>query len=290
MSKTIKSLNEYFSQTLTGDGYNSSNGVFKVNYKPFTDLSVTVGRDPDPSILIKDSRFQVGDFVKGNVRGRKKTVTGEIIEVFKAQDGKSYTIKIQSTKDKKNYTLIPGSIDFVEDRGNTTNSMGMQVNAREKMAQNAKYNGGNIVWGSLEGIDNSDLINPNKDGIISGPMGTGWKIKLVDELPSGETLLNSAVADPINALIHCLRSNDSDILKNVLKSIESFCFINYHPELEEIEKEIKLLMSILFLELKNEQEAKKNLIQNFPSLSGRSYGESRDENLEKATDIINKFL
>ena len=40
MKKThIKSLNEFYSQTLTGDSFNSSNGVFKVNYKPFSDLS-----------------------------------------------------------------------------------------------------------------------------------------------------------------------------------------------------------------------------------------------------------
>ena len=106
MKNTIKSLNEYFSQTISGDSFNSSNGVFKVDYKPFQDLSISVGRGPDPSILIKDSVFQIGDLVKGNVQGKKKKVTGEIIETFKQNDGKSYRIKIQGLKDKKIYSLI----------------------------------------------------------------------------------------------------------------------------------------------------------------------------------------
>ena len=63
----IKSLNEYFSQTL-GDSFNSSNGVFKVNYRSYSDLSLPVGRGPDPSLLIKDSFF-------GSMP-RKKTIEG----------------------------------------------------------------------------------------------------------------------------------------------------------------------------------------------------------------------
>ena len=61
MKRTIKLINEQFAQTLNGDGFNSSNGVFKVNYKAYSDLSMSVGRDPDPSLLVKDSAFQVGD-------------------------------------------------------------------------------------------------------------------------------------------------------------------------------------------------------------------------------------
>ena len=287
MKKThIKSLNEFYSQTLTGDSYNSSNGVFKVNYKPFSDLSISVGRDPDPTILIKDSRFQVGDFVKGNVKGKRNKIEGEIIETSKSQDGKSYIIKIQSYKDKKTHSLIPGSIEFIADRGNSTNVLGVAVSAREKMAQNAKYSGGNVVWGSLESEDQDFILsNPENSDSIEGPMGTGWKVKLVNSLPSGDYII-----DPDNQLIYFLRINNTQDLKNKLKSIESYCFTCYHPDLKEYPEELRAIMSIVFLEMKNEQDAKKHLIQLFPSLVKKSYGECRDEHLTKATEIINSFL
>ena len=52
MKRRIKLINEQFAQSINGDGYNSSNGVFKVNYKAYSDLSLAVGRDPDPSLLV----------------------------------------------------------------------------------------------------------------------------------------------------------------------------------------------------------------------------------------------
>ena len=54
--------------------------------------------------------------------------------------------------------------------------------------------------------------------------------------------------------------------------------------------DLKTLLSILFLELKNELEPKKHVVQHFPSLCNKSYGESKDENIEKAREIINRFL
>ena len=100
MKRRIKLIDEQFAQSINGDGFNSSNGVFKVNYKAYTDLSLAVGRDPDPSLLVKDSVFQVGDVVKGKIKGGNKNATGEVIETKKATDGKSYVIKIQSLKIK----------------------------------------------------------------------------------------------------------------------------------------------------------------------------------------------
>ena len=287
----IKSLDEFYSQTLTGDSFNSSNGVFKVDYKPFSDLSIAVGRDPDPSILIKDSRFQVGDFVKGNVQGKKKKIIGEVLEVSKSEDGKFYIIKIQAERDKKSYTLIPGSIEFVEDRGNSTNIMGMNVTARERMAQNAKYSGGNVVWGSLESENRNILpLNPENDNSMEGPFGTGWKIKFVDELPEGNPVFNSLVTDNKEKIIFSLMNDDTDHLKNLLKAAEAYFFITDHDELKEDPMDLKTLMSIIFLEIKNELESKKILIKHFPESTGRSYGECRDEHFEKAKSMINRFL
>ena len=168
-----------------------TNGVFKVNYKAYSDLSIAVGRDADPSLLVKDSAFQVGDIVKGKVKGSAKKIKGEIIDTSKSIDGKSYVIKIQSLKNKKNYTLVPGSIEFCEDRGNSKNVMGMGIDSREKNAQNLKYNGGNVVWGSLE---NKVLDHPYSDiegEAVEGPMGTGWKIQFSEDLPEEDLLFNS---------------------------------------------------------------------------------------------------
>ena len=162
----------------------------------------------------------------------------------------------------------------------------MAVSAREKMAQNAKYSGGNVVWGSLESEDQDFILsNPENSDSIEGPMGTGWKVKLVNSLPSGDYII-----DPDNQLIYFLRINNTQDLKNKLKSIESYCFTCYHPDLKEYPEELRAIMSIVFLEMKNEQDAKKHLIQLFPSLVKKSYGECRDEHLTKATEIINSFL
>lgn len=289
--RIIKHIDEQFAQSLNGDAFNSSNGVFKVTYKSFDDLSIPVKRGTDPSLSIKDSIYKTGDLVKGNVKGKDKKVSGEVIEVNKSEDGKFYIIKIQSIKDKKNYTLIPGSIQHIEDRGNLAAVAGQDISARERNAQNVKYNGGNIIWGSLEGRTIDSLYSdPDSDEIIEGPMGTGWKFKFIDELPQGESLFNSFVIDPINTLISSLRSNNIEELKNHLKAVESYCFILYHPQLKDKSDELKALISVVFLEMKNENEAKKYLIQKFPDILERSYGEIRDEQLEQAKSIISNFL
>lgn len=290
MTRRIKSINEQFAQSINGDGFNSSNGVFKVNYKAYSDLSLSVGRDADPSLLVKDSVFQVGDIVKGSVKGKSKKIKGEITRVTKSIDGKSYLVTIQSLKDKRPYDLIPGSIEFIEDRGNSKNVMGMSIDSREKNAQNLKYNGGNIIWGSLE---NKVLDHPYADvegSPVEGPMGTGWRIKFEESIPNQDLMFNSVLADPENNLIHFSRQTSNNQFKDILKAAEAFCYFLYHPELSEEPVDLKGLLCILFLEIKNEQEAKKQMIQNFPDLCKRSYGETRDEHIEKANNIIKRFM
>jgi hypothetical protein len=290
MSKKIKLINEQFAQSLNGDGFNSSNGVFKVNYKAYSDLSLSVGRDPDPSLLVKDSSFQVGDIVKGNVKGMEKKIRGEVIETSKSNDGKSYIVKIQSLKNKKHYTLVPGSVEFYEDRGNNKNAMGMSIGSRERSAQNLKYNGGNIIWGSME---NKLIDRPYAEiegGEVGGPMGTDWKIKFVDTLPQDNLLFNSVLADPKNKLITFSRSSTNGSSKDILKAAEAYCYFLYHPDLEKESIDLKSILAIIFLEMKNEQEAKKELIKYFPELTNRSYGECRDENIDKANSIINSLM
>ena len=221
MSKKIKLINEQFAQSLNGDGFNSSNGVFKVNYKAYSDLSLSVGRDPDPSLLVKDSSFQVGDIVKGNIKGSNKKIKGEVIDTSRSEDGKSFIIKVQSLKNKKNYTLVPGSIEFCEDRGNSKNVIGMSIDSREKNTQNLKYNGGNIIWGSMENKIIDRPYTSIEGGEVGGPMGTDWRIKFADDLPHDNLLFNSAIADPENKLITLSRSALNGSSKDILKAIEA---------------------------------------------------------------------
>ncbi len=285
--KKIKSLNEYFSQTLTGDSFNSSDGVFKVNYKAYSDLSLAVGRDEDPSRFIKDSVFQIGDLVKGNVKGKKSKIKGEVIESSKSTDGKSYIIKIQSFKNKKTYALIPGSIEFIADRGHTGDITRMAISSRDKNAQNLRYSSGNIVWGSFEGKE--EYGTPIEEDTMNAPMGTGWRVKFIDEL-SDNKILDSFVIDDSNSTILSAKPNLVDDVKNKLKAIESYCFFNFHPELSDVATDIKSLLGVIFLEIKNEASSKKYLIQIIPVLTGKSYGEIKDNHLDEATKMIQKFL
>jgi len=244
MKRKIKLINEQFAQSINGDGFNSSNGVFKVDYKAYSDLSLAVGRDPDPSLLIKDSVFQVGDVVKGKVKGKNKDIEGEIIETKKSTDGKSYIIKIQTLKDKKNYTLIPGSIDFVKDNGNNQNTVGMSIDSREKNAQNLKYNGGNIIWGSMENKLIDPLYADMEDEPVTGPMNTGWKIKFVDDLEDNNLIFNSILVDPEKSLMTFSRSRSNDAFNSILKAAEAFCYFIHHPDLNEYPMDLKSLLEI----------------------------------------------
>jgi hypothetical protein len=282
----IKTLNEYFSQTLSGDSFNSSNGVFKVNYKPYNDLSISVGRDPDPSLLVKDSVYQIGDIVKGTITGGKKKAKGEIIEMAKSQDGKYYKISIQDFSNKKKVSLIPGSIEFIEDRGNVKSFSGLTPSSKEKMSQNVKYSGGNVIWGSLESLSEEGF--PIEQDEILGPMKTGWKIRFSQEPIESPNLFGSLFVDPSKYLIKC-HNKDQDLI-NKVKAGESFCFLLNHPELKNLENHLKLLMCIVFLEIRNEEAAKKILVQNFHQITGKSYGETKDNNSEEAKKLIQQFL
>lgn len=291
-NRTIKRLSEQFAQSLNGDSFNSSNGVFKVTYKPFSDLSISVGRDPDPSLEVKDSSFQVGDFVIGKVNGFKKKKSGEVIGVTKSKDGKFQNIKIKDPITNKTYRLIPGSIDYTEDRGNTKNGLGSTVTSKERGGSNLKYGGGNAIWGSLENKDLGDKILSQdiNTGLIEGPMKTGWKVKFEDQLPAGKTLLNSFVVDPSKNIIHSLRNDRIKELTDKIKAIEAHSYIDNHEDLVNMEKELKSILSILFLEIKNELEAKKNLVKHFHEINDMSYGEAKDIYKEKADELIKKFI
>jgi hypothetical protein len=121
--KYIKSINEFDTGTPFGDsyGYGGANGVFKINYKPFSDLSIEVGPDPNVPRSIKGSEFQVGDFVVAepiNSKSKKNKKIGIIVRAQKTPDAKGFRYFIQvfniGKLTEKVIEVKPNAIQFVE--------------------------------------------------------------------------------------------------------------------------------------------------------------------------------
>ena len=119
----IKKLNEYFDPGVFGDdyGYGSATGVMKINYKPFSDLSVTVGPDPNIQRTIKGSEFQIGDFVIAqpiNSKSKKNKLIGIIVRAQKEPDGKQFRYFIQvfniGKLTEKVIEVKPNAIQFID--------------------------------------------------------------------------------------------------------------------------------------------------------------------------------
>lgn len=279
----IKKLNEFFSQTLTGSSFNSSNGVFKVSYHPYRDLSISPGASPtDPSNFVKDSDYRVGDFVRANVKGKKNKVIGEVIGTRVSEDGKYSMVMIKSVKTQKVYNAIPGTIEFNKDSGNIKNPGPLNTTAEERIAQNAKYYGGNIIWGSLESKDTGIVSLDEMDDLILGPMGTGYKFKI-----SKDKMDYPKIMDDGN--IHINEPSNPGDLEDFIKSIEIEFFFDNHEDIKEIDSIIKNLLSIMTLRNKNEDRACKMSISRFNDRNDISYGEAKDLYEEEAINTLKKF-
>ncbi len=118
--KHILSINEFFDVGVFGDtyGYGGANGVFKVQYKPYKDLSVSVGPDPNVPRDIPGSKFQIGDIVIGIPLNSKKKVAGMVVKNPRAADNKSYRYFVQVHSKKKDgeevLELVPDTVEFVD--------------------------------------------------------------------------------------------------------------------------------------------------------------------------------
>ena len=113
----IKTMNEYFDTGAFGDtyGYGGANGVLKINYKPFNDLSVQVGQDPDKETTLKGSEFQLGDVVITEPLDSKKKVIGVIVRSFRNSEGDGYRYFIQVyNKGKKTERVIEVKSNVIE--------------------------------------------------------------------------------------------------------------------------------------------------------------------------------
>lgn len=121
--KYIKTINEFQDTGIFGDSYGGGNGIFKISYKPYSDLSVTVGPDPDIPRNIEGSQFQIGDIVIGIPVDKKKDLrAGMVVRLEKDTDNKGYKIYIQTapTKDSEGERVVQLKQDSVEfiDMGN----------------------------------------------------------------------------------------------------------------------------------------------------------------------------
>ena len=154
----IKKLNEQFSQTFSGDGFNSSNGVFKVRYKAYDDLSQSKGREIHPYDHVNGEEFQVGDLVLVNLGSKtKKKMKAEVVSSFRTEDGKTTKFKVKSTATNKIYAVPVYAIEFLQDNGNAITKKGANgstIANKEKWLNSLKYNNGNFIWGSMESKTN----------------------------------------------------------------------------------------------------------------------------------------
>ena len=107
----LKSIYEDFGggDNAYGDtyGFGGANGILKIKYKPFSDLSVSVGRDPDIPNNVKGAKYQVGDTVIGRSLENNKRYKGVIVRSFRTPDNREYRYFIQVyTKGKKTEEVI----------------------------------------------------------------------------------------------------------------------------------------------------------------------------------------
>ena len=114
--KHIIPINEFDSNAF-GDtyGYGGANGIFKISYKPFSDLSVSVGPDPNVERTVKGSEFQLGDVIIAQPLQSKKKVIGVIVRSFRNPDNQQYRYFIQVyNKGKKTERVIEVKSDTVK--------------------------------------------------------------------------------------------------------------------------------------------------------------------------------
>lgn len=115
--KHIKTINEYFDVGVFGDtyGYGGANGILKINYKPFQDLSVSVGPDPNIDRDVKGSEFQVGDVVVAQPLKSKDEVIGVIVRSFRNPDNQEYRYFVQVlNRGKKTEKVIEVKSDNIK--------------------------------------------------------------------------------------------------------------------------------------------------------------------------------
>jgi len=291
----IKKLNEQFAQTFSGDGFNSSNGVFKVKYKPFDDLSQAKGRELHPYDHVKGEEYQMGDIVLARLSGnkKKKRIKAEVISLVRTEDGKGTKFKIRSLQSKKIYTVPSYALEFYDDRGHMDNSKqgSSTISNKQKFLTSLKYNNGNFIWGSMESKTNdmrTDMLLKEGDSVLERPsiIDPSIKVVLIDtNHPDYDLHINNfkklggiyAVPENKSIYIHKEDPSFSKFNDNHLVVIEAVEIAKMLSKGSEIDEKYNDVLAAQILRNKGYKEAYKIIASNFIKKHGVSYGESVDE-------------
>ena len=290
----IKKLNEQFAQTFSGDGFNSSNGVFKVKYKAFDDLSISRGREIHPFDYVKGEQYQAGDLVKARLRGTNKNkIIAEVLSSARTETGKDLIFKVKSLKTNKIYTVPDYALEPYKDNGNVITAgiaAASTISNKQKFMTSLKYNNGNFIWGSLESKDNpkTDLLLKEGDSRLERPsiIDPSIKVVLIDSNdPDYEThaenfkKLGPIYSVPENKLILIHKSDPIFIKFNDhhLIAIEALEIAKILTLGKSIDERFNDLLAAQILRKKGHKDAYKIIASNFMGKHGISYGESADE-------------
>lgn len=292
----IKKLNEQFAQTFSGDGFNSSNGVFQVKYKSYDDLSQAKGREIHPYDHVKGEEFQVGDLVLVNLGAKsKKKMRGEIVSSSRTEDGKNTKFKVKSTNTNRIYTVPVYAVEFLQDNGNVTGKRsgnGSTIANKEKMLTSLKYNNGNFIWGSLESKKlnmKSDMLLKEGDSVMERPsiIDPSMNVILIDDThPDYAThienfkKLGSIYTIPENKSIYIHKKDPSFAKFNdnhlvVIEAVEIAKIIS--KDRNTVDEKYSDVLAAQILRNKGLKEAYKIIASNFLKKYGTSYGECADE-------------
>lgn len=291
----IKKLNEQFAQTFGQDGFNSSNGVFKVKYKSFDDLSKAKGREIHPYDHIKGEEYQIGDIVlaKLSSNSNKKKIRAEVIALTRTEDGKGTKFKIRSLQSKKIYTVPSYAIEFYDDRGHVDGSKqgSSTISNKQKFMTSLKYNNGNFIWGSMESKNNdmrTDMLLKEGDSVLERPsiIDPSMKVVLIDTNHPDYDLhvdnfkkLGAIYTVPENKSIYIHKEdpsfskfNDSHLV--VIEAVEIAKMLSKGSEIDERYNDV---LAAQILRNKGHKDAYKIIASNFLKKHGVSYGEAADD-------------
>ena len=159
LMKYIKSINEDFGgeSGAFGDtyGYGGANGVLKINYKPFSDLSVSVGTDPNMKTDVKGSEYKIGDVVIAEPLDSKSKVTGVIVRSFRKPDNIEFRYFIQVyNKGKKTERVIEVKSDSIKfDEGGEHGNMATVTKYKNSEIADKSYNSKTVYNSSELGLE-----------------------------------------------------------------------------------------------------------------------------------------
>jgi hypothetical protein len=302
----IKKLNEQFAQTFSGDGFNSSNGVFKVKYLSYDDLSQARGREINPYDHVKGEEFQSGDIVLVKLKsgkGRKK-IEAVIVSSSRSEDGKSLSFKIRSLNTNKIHSVPVHAIEFAQDRGHVNTERGKSgstISNKQKFLTSLKYNAGNFIWGSLESKKNnlkSDILLNESGSNIERPglIDPSIRIVLINSAnPDYQTHIENfkklgilySIPEEKTIFINKEDPNFSKLTDNhllVIEALEIAKFVSANKQ--NIDEKFQDVLAAQILRKKGLKEAYKTIASNFIKKHGVSYGECADSMVPEMNEYL----